>query len=1247
MKIKSIYMFSKKATQWAIHTIMAMMTVILVSACQSSNAQSVILYNLSGTTSLIVNAGNNWSAWGFGDLGCGYTPANVIGNNPIPPGGASQVVPGSGPCSFYPLFITPSGSYGVSTGTTYAFSVSDIGYFAVESPIEPPVDNTLDTGPKSDVSDCGMPAWGVTEPFISLWLDDEPLGYQPAAGPRISMQLSYSQRETSAGYSSSIFSVGRKWGCSWLSYITTGLYTYVNYSGGGQAAYGEPVSQVPSYYHNQYVGSGLGDSTNTMLVPTDYRNNSRLTGDTNNGFTVFYPDGSKDFYGFIVTNASGVFQEAFLSQRFNAQGQCFTLNYTNYQPSSPVILLESIVDGDGRTNLVHYNPSHPNLISNIVDPFGRTSYLYYDNNGNLTNITDVAGNSSTIKYDSNSWATNLTTPYGATSFGIIDGASSSDPNGRSILVTRTDSSHELFLYTNNAICEPVYYPYYPPSASAFPSNIPTGLPSTQGLMYEFNSFHWGPRQYAALSTTNIAGFTANDLLKARMKHWKLDYWFLGTPEIGNLVTFERDPSPDSAGTIEGQKTWYDYYYDNLIATGDQLLPMTVARLLPDGSTAYTWIARNVWGNPFFTISTYSGGLRTNFFGIDPIGNGIDMVAITNASGVQVSSNVFNAYHQVLTNYDAANEMTVYTYNANHQATSITLPTGVVTTNIYGASNLLTQQIVIGFSTNSFTYTNDLVLTHTDARGLITTNTWDNLNRLTSVKYPDGSYISNVYTILDLTATRDRMGNWTYFGYDNMERNTSITNAAGKVTTFSYCTCGALDSTLDAANNTTSFYYDNQGNLTGTTYTDGYSMTNNYNLLRQVTSTGDSAGQAVTNTFNNQGLMVTASNVLGLAKGVGYDILDRAISTTNANGVKLSTTYDSMNRPLTRSYPDGGVEKWGYSANYLDATVYTNQIGNVTQYAYDALGRKTNVIVVGVSTNGFAYDGAGDMLSMTDGKNQTTTFGYDDYGRVTNKVDAAGNTVFTYQYDSDNRLTNRWSAAKNATTYKYDVLGNVTNIVYPVSPSIKLAYDVLNRLTNMVDGVGTNAYTYNSAGELLSAGGLWADDTLSYTYQNRARTQMNLNHLSGPAWTVSYSYDMALRMTNVTSPAGAFGYIFDKTKSLRVDEQTLPGGMYITNTFDSVARLLSTALKGGSTNLDSEIYGYNTASQRVAETNAAGDYRTYTYDNGGQLLSAIGKEAGGATSRLQEQTSYGYDGAGNLNQRTNNGLVHSFNVNNLN
>ena len=29
----------------------------------------------------------------------------------------------------------------------------------------------------------GMPAWWVSEPFINLWIDDEPLGYQLPSGP--------------------------------------------------------------------------------------------------------------------------------------------------------------------------------------------------------------------------------------------------------------------------------------------------------------------------------------------------------------------------------------------------------------------------------------------------------------------------------------------------------------------------------------------------------------------------------------------------------------------------------------------------------------------------------------------------------------------------------------------------------------------------------------------------------------------------------------------------------------------------------------------------------------------------------------------------------------------------------------------------------------------------------------------------------------------------------------------------------
>ena len=50
---------------------------------------------------------------------------------------------------------------------------------------------------------------------------------------------------------------------------------------------------------------------------------------------------------------------------------------------------------------------------------------------------------------------------------------------------------------------------------------------------------------------------------------------------------------------------------------------------------------------------------------------------------------------------------------------------------------------------------------------------------------------------------------------------------------------------------------------------------------------------------------------------------------------------------------------------------------------------------------------------------------------------------------------------------------------------------------------------------------------------------------------------------------------------------------------------------------------------------------------GELKTAIGKEAGGVTNRWQEQFGYAYDAAGNLNFRTNNALVQTFNVNSLN
>jgi hypothetical protein len=92
--------------------------------------------------------------------------------------------------------------------------------------------------------------------------------------------------------------------------------------------------------------------------------------------------------------------------------------------------------------------------------------------------------------------------------------------------------------------------------------------------------------------------------------------------------------------------------------------------------------------------------------------------------------------------------------------------------------------------------------------------------------------------------------------------------------------------------------------------------------------------------------------------------------------------------------------------------------------------------------------------------------------------------------------------------------------------------MMNTLTNLVDGVGTTIYGYDAVGQLLSEDGPWVSDTVTYDYTNRLRTSLSLAEPSASAWTNGYLYDTARRLTNVTSQAGAFGYLMRPREYIR-------------------------------------------------------------------------------------------------------------------
>jgi len=546
-----------------------------------------------------------------------------------------------------------------------------------------------------------------------------------------------------------------------------------------------------------------------------------------------------------------------------------------------------------------------------------------------------------------------------------------------------------------------------------------------------------------------------------------------------------------------------------------------------------------------------------------------------------------------------------------------------------------------------------VKTVTDERGLVVTNYWDGLNRLTGTKHPDGTTTSNRYTvataypngsgglnILDLTATKDRLGHWAYFGYDAVRRLTAETNANGAVTRYGYCTCGGVTLVTNAWNTSvqlvTQFDYDYQGNRTRVYHPDA-TVTNTFDALGRLTSTCDGWG-CRTFSYDNLSRRTNSATAYGSLESIVYDVLDRATQVTDANGVTVTNTYDDLGRLRTRTQPDGGVERFGYSARGLIA--YTNQLDRTNYYGYDEAGRKTAETNANNETIRYTNNAAGDLLSLTDGKAQTTRWNYDEYGRVTNKLDQAGVEILRYKYDPDSRLTNRWSAAKGDTKYKHDLVGNRTNIDYAVSTDVSFKYDALNRVTNMVDAVGTTAYGYAAGGQLWTEDGPWSSDTVTNSYNNRLRTALGLAQPTG-AWTNGFGYDAMKRLTNVTSQAGTFAYTYRSQPSTLIAQLLLPNTSYITNTYDSVARLTGTWLKT-STNgtLNSHEYSYNAGHQRTQQVFSSGSTYSYTYDSIGQL-----KVADSATGT--EDRGYTYDDAWNLNYRTNNVTLNTFKVDSKN
>ncbi|MBU7047927.1 MAG: RHS repeat-associated core domain-containing protein, partial [Theionarchaea archaeon] len=358
-------------------------------------------------------------------------------------------------------------------------------------------------------------------------------------------------------------------------------------------------------------------------------------------------------------------------------------------------------------------------------------------------------------------------------------------------------------------------------------------------------------------------------------------------------------------------------------------------------------------------------------------------------------------------------------------------------------------------------------------------------------------------------------------------------------------------------------------------------------------------------------------------------------------------------------------------------IFTNGRGYQRIFWFDWLSRLTKVEeeyetdLFAVTT--YQYGEGNHLLSFTDAENHTTSYTYGSLFGLT-RITYPDSEYEEYTYDTSGNVASYTDAEGNSTHLIYDALYRLTQIQYDQSV-ISFAYDLNSNRIRMDD---------NSPSE---------GDYCEYIYDEWNRLATETRHISQTAYTITYQYDIASRLTTLTYPDNMqILYSYDDLNRIAeikrytdgvTDEILLDNVQYNTESlltqfdygndlralfsYDSRDRISTIAVKNQETsylNLNysydsnanitevingwrdtssdwhsqTELYSYDGLDRLVTATSAAWSH-TYSYDKAGnriakdQITSTI--NAVNQVTDVSDGTTFTYDRNGNRTGKTNN------------
>lgn len=254
----------------------------------------------------------------------------------------------------------------------------------------------------------------------------------------------------------------------------------------------------------------------------------------------------------------------------------------------------------------------------------------------------------------------------------------------------------------------------------------------------------------------------------------------------------------------------------------------------------------------------------------------------------------------------------------------------------------------------------------------------------------------------------------------------------------------------------------------------------------------------------------------------------AVADQPASSLRITRTgYDSAGRVAWVMDANGATESFEYDA-VGNRIRYTNKLGHVWTYAYDAAGRMVSQASppVNIATS----DNAGNVSHAS--RAVVTLYGYDALGNLVARTeDATGTQPRITEYQYDNRGNQIRTILPDA-----GVLNAATGAITPsgVRPTIEVTYNALNQAVVQKDVNGNYSYkAYDSRGQLayeVDAEGYVTGYTYS-TFGEQATLTRYADKLVASAIS-GWSEGMPLAAAQVAAgrPAGTM----DRTLTTRYD-----------------------------------------------------------------------------------------------------------------